>query len=101
MSEKKVPDHWNSTLEPFCLYFLLTVLAFFFLQLYKDEKYKYEAFSCGEVIWSRGLLKKGYGICHGVAGNAYAFLALYRLTGDKKFLHRALKVQWYFLIWLY
>lgn len=31
------------------------------------------------------------GICHGVAGNGYVFLLLYRLTGDKKHLHRALQ----------
>ena len=28
------------------------------------------------VIWPRGLLRKGVGLCHGIAGNAYAFLAL-------------------------
>jgi hypothetical protein len=31
----------------------------------------------GEVVWRRGLLRKA-GLCHGVAGNAYAFLALRR-----------------------
>lgn len=31
------------------------------------------------------------GICHGVAGNGYVFLLLYRLTKDKKHLNRALK----------
>lgn len=31
------------------------------------------------------------GICHGIAGNAYVFLLLYRLTGKEKFLWRALK----------
>ena len=23
---------------------------------------------CAEAIWQRGLLKKGYGLCHGIAG---------------------------------
>lgn len=47
---------------------------------------------CGEAAWERGLLKKGPGICHGVAGSAYVFLTLYRLTGyaDEKHLHRAM-----------
>ena len=30
------------------------------------------------VIWPRGLLRKGVGLCHGIAGNAYVFLALAR-----------------------
>ena len=34
----------------------------------------------GDLCWARGLLKKGPGICHGVAGTGYVFLLLYRLT---------------------
>lgn len=67
---------------------------------FKDEKYlkvhsasspqscraKWEnvkaALVAGEGIWERGLLKKGPGICHGVAGNAYAFLLLHQLQPD-------------------
>lgn len=52
-----------------------------------------EAVDCGEVIWQRGLLRKGYGICHGTAGNGYAFLSLYKLTQEKKYLYRACKVM--------
>ena len=62
------------------------------LQLFKEEKYLKEAVDCGEVIWQRGLLRKGYGICHGTAGNGYAFLSLYRTTREKKYLYRACKV---------
>ncbi len=47
------------------------------------------ALRCGEVVWQRGLLVKGYSLCHGVAGNGYTFLQLYRLTQDKVHLHRA------------
>ena len=61
-------------------------------QTYKDEKYLKAAKDCAEVIWQRGLLKKGYGICHGPAGNAYAFLAMYKLTNDMAYLYRAYKV---------
>ena len=49
-------------------------------QIYEDENYLKIALQCGEVIWSRGLLKKGYGICHGVAGNEYTFLTLFQQT---------------------
>ena len=37
------------------------------------------ALRAGAVIWERGVLRKGNGLCHGVAGNAYAFLALERV----------------------
>jgi len=47
---------------------------------------------CAKVLWRRGLLRKGYGLCHGVAGNAYGFLTAYQLTGDQKYIHQAIKV---------
>ncbi|KAK1550367.1 hypothetical protein Q3G72_018009 [Acer saccharum] len=36
----------------------------------------------------RGLLKR-VGICHGISGNSYFFLALYRLTSKVDYLYRA------------
>jgi hypothetical protein len=45
------------------------------------------------VVWQRGILTKGYGLCHGTAGNGYVFLDLYRVTHDLKWLHRAIKVR--------
>ncbi|XP_048832836.1 lanC-like protein 2 isoform X2 [Brienomyrus brachyistius] len=64
-------------------------------KVFKEEKYLKEAVECGEVIWQRGLLRKGYGICHGTAGNGYAFLCLYHLTQEKKYLYRACKfAEW-------
>ncbi|XP_076758502.1 glutathione S-transferase LANCL1 isoform X1 [Xylocopa sonorina] len=64
-------------------------------KIYQDENYLKTALKCGEVIWSRGLLKKGYGICHGVAGNAYTFLCLFQQTKDIKYLYRACKfAEW-------
>lgn len=62
---------------------------------YKDEKFLREAEGCADCIWERGLLKKGYGICHGVAGNGYAFLLMALITKDKKYLFRAVKfAEW-------
>ena len=43
----------------------------------------------GRAIWQAGPLSKGYGLCHGTAGNGYAFLKLYRRTGDPLWLQRA------------
>ena len=46
------------------------------------------ATDAGEVVWKRGLLKR-VGICHGISGNTYVFLSLYRLTGNVEYLYRA------------
>ncbi len=43
----------------------------------------------GELTWKAGPLTKGPNLCHGTAGNGYAFLKLYRRTGDVKWLERA------------
>jgi len=43
----------------------------------------------GELTWLAGPLRKGGGLCHGTAGNGYAFLALLERTGDERWLARA------------
>ncbi len=43
----------------------------------------------GELVWQAGPLAKGANLCHGTAGNGYAFLALLRRTGDEVWLERA------------
>ncbi len=43
----------------------------------------------GQAVWNAGPLAKGYGLCHGTAGNGYAFLGLYERTGDPLWLERA------------
>ena len=45
--------------------------------------------AAGEAIWAAGPLAKGANLCHGTAGNGYAFLKLFKRTGDTKWLHRA------------
>ena len=42
-----------------------------------------------ELTWQAGPLRKGPGLCHGTAGNAYAFLALAERSGDELWLGRA------------
>ena len=61
-------------------------------QLYsvtREAKYMQAAVDAAEVVWRRGLLKKGVGLCHGVAGNGYVFLSLYHASGDECWLRRA------------
>ena len=43
----------------------------------------------GEATWAAGPLEKGSNLCHGTGGNGYAFLKLYRRTGEAKWLDRA------------
>jgi hypothetical protein len=43
----------------------------------------------GELTWRAGPLRKGAGLCHGTAGNGYAFLKLLERTGDELWLERA------------
>jgi hypothetical protein len=43
----------------------------------------------GETVWAAGPLRKGSGLCHGTAGNGFAFLKLFRRTGDECWLARA------------
>jgi hypothetical protein len=45
--------------------------------------------AAGETIWRAGPVRKGCCICHGTAGNGYAFLKLFNRTGDEKWLERA------------
>lgn len=45
--------------------------------------------AAGETAWQAGPLVKGPGVCHGTAGNGYAFLALHQRTGEAVWLERA------------
>jgi hypothetical protein len=43
----------------------------------------------GELTWAAGPLRKGASLCHGTAGNGFAFLKLFASTGDELWLDRA------------
>ena len=43
----------------------------------------------GELTWAAGPLAKGPCLCHGTAGNGFAFLKLFARTGDECWLERA------------
>jgi hypothetical protein len=43
----------------------------------------------GELVWRAGPLAHSAGLCHGTAGNGFAFLALLERTGDECWLERA------------
>jgi hypothetical protein len=43
----------------------------------------------GELTWHAGPLRASASLCHGTAGNGYAFLRLFDRTGDERWLARA------------
>jgi lanthionine synthetase-like protein len=43
----------------------------------------------GELVWQAGPVARSAGLCHGTAGNGFAFLALLARTGDELWLARA------------
>jgi hypothetical protein len=45
--------------------------------------------AAGELTWRAGPLRKGANLCHGTAGNGYAFLTLFRRSGHQRWLERA------------
>ncbi|XP_074284898.1 lanC-like protein GCL2 [Silene latifolia] len=57
-------------------------------EVFKDIVFLDAAIEAAEVVWNRGLLKR-VGICHGISGNAYVFLSLYRATGNMCYLYKA------------
>ncbi len=54
-----------------------------------DNKFDDLLLKAGELIWKAGPLTKGVSLCHGTDGNGYAFLKLFKRTGDQMWLDRA------------
>ena len=57
-----------------------------------DKKFLLSMEQSLDCVWKYGILRKGYGLCHGIAGNAYAFLCLYRETRQDEYYYKALKM---------
>jgi hypothetical protein len=45
--------------------------------------------AAGELVWRAGPPTRNAGLCHGTAGNGFAFLALFSRTGEERWLERA------------
>jgi len=56
---------------------------------FRHDRYLAAARAAADHVWAFGLLRKGVGLCHGIAGNGYAFLALFRVTREAEYLQRA------------
>ena len=61
-------------------------------KVYGEERYQRSLKLALKTIWERGILKKGFGLCHGTAGNAHTFLMMYRYTGSEEYYYNALKM---------
>lgn len=59
-------------------------------EMFKDKTYLDALIRGADNVWHTGLLRKGYSLCHGVSGNAYAFLCAYHVTHREEYLQRAL-----------
>lgn len=81
-SEGSVRDelvHWCH--GPVGLVPLLLLMA----DVFGEARYRAIATELGELIWTRGLLStKGPGLCHGIPGNGYVFLALQRASSQEE-----------------
>lgn len=55
----------------------------------EDKQWSELLLAAGRLVWKAGPIRDEPGLCHGTAGNAYALLALWRRTGDERWLERA------------
>ena len=55
----------------------------------EDPEFDALMMQAGELTWLAGPLAKGPGLCHGTAGNGFAFLRLHADTGETLWLERA------------
>ena len=46
--------------------------------VWKDEAHMSALVRAANCVWRKGLLRKGPGLCHGVAGSGYVFLLMHR-----------------------
>ena len=58
-----------------------------------DPAYRTAAEKALECTWKRGLVLKGLMNCHGISGNTWMQTYAAKMTGDPKYLYRALAFQ--------
>jgi len=94
MGDLKDPRHHSEELVHWCHGAPGTVYLLIRAHLLwgdKETLYLPSLVRAANLTWKRGLLRKGPGLCHGVAGSGYVFLVMYRLTKNPLYLHRAVK----------
>ncbi|HMI86594.1 MAG TPA: LanC-like protein [Polyangiaceae bacterium] len=61
-------------------------------EVFGEARYLDAAQRAADAVWSSGLLRKGVGICHGIAGSALSLLTMHRTTRNERDLYRALRM---------
>ena len=59
-------------------------------QLFGGKNYLASLNKSVQNLWEYGILRKGNGLCHGITGNAYSLLYLYRETQNEEYLYKTL-----------
>ncbi|SOV11878.1 G-protein coupled receptor, putative [Plasmodium sp. gorilla clade G2] len=97
-SEQKTKKKKKEILLQWChgnigyIILLIKLLEYDNIPTYFKTKYNKEYINnMGLLIWRKGLLKKGLGLCHGISGNGIIFLYLYNYTQNKIWYLRAYK----------
>ena len=58
-------------------------------EFYQDDRFLESAIKAGNVVFTKGIVKKGNNLCHGIAGNSYSLFTLARVTGDEQWKYKA------------
>ena len=69
----------------------ISVTLFLAGRMLNKTSYLQSAELAQDCVWRRGLLTKGLQNCHGISGNVYSMLIAHEVTGDVKYLYRALR----------
>ena len=59
-------------------------------KMLNKKEYLQSAVLAQDCVWRRGLLTKGLQNCHGMTGNVYTMLIAHQITGDPRYLWRAM-----------
>lgn len=62
-------------------------------KMLNNATYLTSAQKAADCTWERGIVTKGLMLCHGITGNSYMQLYLYKITGDKQYLYRGIAFQ--------
>jgi hypothetical protein len=61
-------------------------------EFYPKNGFKETALSCNKCLWERGLLYKGNGVCHGMAGITFGLIKLYKYSKNDLYLKEAIGI---------
>ena len=63
-------------------------------EFFPNNGFKETALLSNNCLWERGILYKGNGVCHGMAGVIYALIKLYKYTKNDLYLKEAVGISY-------